>query len=299
MSKHCLLVVEDDPVYMEMLVGNLEDCGYEVLQAETGAAAWQAILSHDGVLDAVLLDRLLPDMDSLSLVGQMKADARLAHIPVIIQTSMTEADEVAAGLSAGAYYYLTKPYKPEALRALVKAVLTDRSERDLLRETSARLHMSVCLLKQGVFSFRTVEEARALAISLANLCADSSASAMGLVELLVNAVEHGNLGITYAEKAQLRMNYGWDDEVSRRLTLAPWSERRASIAVKRDGKEVEFTITDEGAGFDWKPYLELDPARAFDLNGRGIAMARMLGFNSIEYQGAGNIVVARAAAQNA
>ena len=292
-----LLAVDDEPINLAIISECLGEDGYQIDQAEDGEAAWTLMQSTR--YDLVVLDRMMPRLDGLSLLKRIKAEATLATMPVVMQTAAATQNEVREGLEAGAYYYLTKPYKPEALRALVKAVLTDRSERDLLRETSARLHMSVCLLEQGVFSFRTVEEARALAISLANLCADSSASAMGLVELLVNAVEHGNLGITYAEKAQLRMNYGWDDEVSRRLTLAPWSERRASIAVKRDGKEVEFTITDEGAGFDWKPYLELDPARAFDLNGRGIAMARMLGFNSIEYQGAGNIVVARAAAQNA
>ena len=292
-----LLAVDDEPINLAIISECLGEDGYQIDQAEDGEAAWTLMQSTR--YDLVVIDRMMPRLDGLSLLKRIKAEATLATMPVVMQTAAATQNEVREGLEAGAYYYLTKPYKPEALRALVKAVLTDRSERDLLRETSARLHMSVCLLKQGVFSFRTVEEARALAISLANLCADSSASAMGLVELLVNAVEHGNLGITYAEKAQLRMNYGWDDEVSRRLTLAPWSERRASIAVKRDGKEVEFTITDEGAGFDWKPYLELDPARAFDLNGRGIAMARMLGFNSIEYQGAGNIVVARAAAQNA
>ena len=74
-----------------------------------------------------------------------------------------------------------------------------------------------------------------------------------------------------------------------------WKQIRR-IALRRDGNEIEFTISDEGAGFDWLPYLQLDPDRAFDLNGRGIAMANMLGFSSLEYQGAGNIVVARAEA---
>ena len=117
---------------------------------------------------------------------------------------------------------------------------------------------------------------------------------MGLVELLVNAVEHGNLGITYAEKSALRQASRWEDEVERRLSQEPWRSRRARVALRREGSQVEFTITDEGAGFDWKPFLDFDPARAFDLNGRGIAMARKLGFSSLEYRGAGNIVVVRA-----
>jgi hypothetical protein len=53
-----------------------------------------------------------------------------------------------------------------------------------------------------------------------------------------------------------------------------------------------FTISDEGAGFDWRSYLEFSPERAFDPNGRGIAMARLTSFNILDYRDRGNIVVA-------
>lgn len=45
------------------------------------------------------------------------------------------------------------------------------------------------------------------------------------------------------------------------------------------------TITDQGEGFAWERYLEMDPSRAFDTHGRGIAMARMISFDSVEYRG--------------
>ena len=51
-------------------------------------------------------------------------------------------------------------------------------------------------------------------------------------------------------------------------------------------------IKDEGKGFAWQDYLEMDPNRAFDTHGRGIAMARMLSLDSVEYRGSGNEVVA-------
>jgi hypothetical protein len=49
-------------------------------------------------------------------------------------------------------------------------------------------------------------------------------------------------------------------------------------------------VKDEGCGFDWRPFLELDPQRAFEPNGRGIALARRLGFQDMEYLGSGNEV---------
>jgi hypothetical protein len=51
-------------------------------------------------------------------------------------------------------------------------------------------------------------------------------------------------------------------------------------------------VIDQGAGFDWQRYLDFDPERATDPNGRGIAMARLMSFESLSYSGCGNCVVA-------
>ncbi len=56
--------------------------------------------------------------------------------------------------------------------------------------------------------------------------------------------------------------------------------------------EVRFLITDEGKGFDWKLYMEVDPNRVFDTHGRGIAMAAKISFDSIQYKNCGNEVLA-------
>ena len=75
--------------------------------------------------------------------------------------------------------------------------------------------------------------------------------------------------------------------------LSPCSgDRKSTVLYKRNDEEVVFTITDEGAGFDASHYLEFDPERAFDPNGRGIAMAGKLAFSRIEYRRCGNQVVA-------
>ena len=289
-----LLIVDDEPINLLIIEEALSDDGYQMDQAEDGEEAWAKM--QDNTYDLIVLDRMMPRLDGLSLLKRIKADPRWPRLPVIMQTAAAKQEDVSAGLEAGAYYYLTKPYKPEALRVLVSTVIADLAERVRLSEASTHMQLMFGLLERGDFVFRTLDEARSMAAALANLCRDGSGGVTGLAELLVNAVEHGNLGITYAEKAQLRQNFEWENEVARRLVAEPWCRHRARISVRRIGDEVEFTITDEGQGFDWKPFLEFDPDRAFDLNGRGIAMARMLGFASLEYQGAGNIVVARAAA---
>jgi anti-sigma regulatory factor (Ser/Thr protein kinase) len=162
---------------------------------------------------------------------------------------------------------------------------------------SLSLRNSLNMLSSGEFVFQTLAEAHDLAAALSSLCQEPESASVGLIELLVNAVEHGNLGITYDEKSELRKNFNWEDEVARRLALPEYASRKARIALVHQGDDLEFTVSDEGTGFDWNKYLDFDPERAFDLNGRGIAMANKFSFSSLQYQGKGNVVVARAQAR--
>jgi hypothetical protein len=130
------------------------------------------------------------------------------------------------------------------------------------------------LLEEAHFTYRTIEEARDLASVLARACPDAESTVIGLTELLVNAVEHGNLGITYDEKSALLAEGGWAAEVARRLTLPENQGKRVDVRFQRADSELRFTICDRGNGFEWERYLDIDPRRAFDRHGRGILMAR-------------------------
>jgi hypothetical protein len=84
----------------------------------------------------------------------------------------------------------------------------------------------------------------------------------------------------------------WQEEVERRLGLPAYRERFVEVLFERIPQAIRFTIRDQGEGFDWRKYLDFDPARIFDPHGRGIAMARMMSFSALEYQGNGNTVLA-------
>lgn len=289
-----LLTVDDEPINLAIIAECLSDDGYQIDEANDGEEAWAMMQKEH--YDLIILDRMMPVLDGIGLLRRMKADQTAQHIPVIMQTAAATQNEVREGLEAGAHYYLTKPYDPEALRILVSTVLKELTEREKIQHASNTLRGTLGLLNHGEFIFHTLPEAHDLAAALSVLCAEPENCGVGLIELLVNAVEHGNLGISYSEKSDLRKNMGWETEVARRLTVSPYAERRARVDVQRDGEEIQFTVTDEGDGFNWQPYMDFDPARAFDLNGRGIAMANKFSFTSLTYEGRGNIVIARARA---
>lgn len=297
-----ILVVDDEPVNREIIAEYLDVPGFELTMAVDGEDAWEKMLltAEPGAAlhDLVVLDRMMPRLGGIELLRRIKADNRFAHIPVIMQTAASGPEQVREGVAAGAYYYLTKPYDPDVLLGVVRAALEDVSDRRMAADAGkAGVGFVLATGERREIIFHTLDEAHHLAGELANLCPDVGATAMGLTELLVNAIEHGNLGITYAEKKHLRQSDGWETEVVRRLSSPEYSAKRARLTIERHENSVVFTIEDEGAGFDWKRYLEFDPERMFDPNGRGIAMARQVAFGTLEYRGRGNVAVATISTQ--
>ncbi|MTW19841.1 ATP-binding response regulator [Allochromatium palmeri] len=284
-----LLVVDDEPINLEIISHCLED-EHQLAFAEDGVEAWAMLESAPHAYDGVILDRMMPRMDGMEVLRRLKADKRFRDVPVIMQSAADSSDQVAEGLAAGAWYYLAKPYAPKALRSIINAALDDRRNRKDLAQLGGKLQTILGLMHQASFQFYTLEDVSVLSSTLAQLCPHPETVAMGLSELMLNAVEHGNLGIDYAEKGRLIEDGQWQEEVERRLSDPAQIARHAVVELQRDAGFLSFTIRDQGPGFDWQRYLDLDPARAFDSHGRGIAMARHLAFASMEYRGAGNEV---------
>lgn len=292
-NKTRILAVDDEALNLEILLEYFADESALVLDtADGGEAAWALLQNPENDYKAILLDRMMPGLDGIGLLKRIKGDARLAGIPVIMQTAANSAAQIREGLEAGAYYYLTKPYRRDNLLAIVQAALIDAEARDALR---LQLHShinSLQFLKQAEFSIRTVDEASQLASFIARACPNAEMVVMGISELLINAVEHGNLGLSYAEKSSLKRDDCWRPEIDRRAALATNIEKEVKLQFQRDERSITLRVIDQGNGFDWQSFLEIEPERAFDPNGRGIALARLLSFSTLIYEGGGNTAVA-------
>ncbi|MCB1889315.1 MAG: ATP-binding protein [Rhodocyclaceae bacterium] len=143
-----------------------------------------------------------------------------------------------------------------------------------------------------VFAAHHPREGVALAQQLAEGCERSREVAFGLAELITNGIEHGNLGLGFALKCQLLSAGRFESELARRLADRP--DSRVLVTVTRLPDLVRFVVEDQGGGFDWRPWLRPDPARASAPNGRGIALARDTCFASLNYRAPGNVVEALA-----
>lgn len=290
-----VLVVDDEPLNLEILAeyfGLEDEPPFSPRCVDGGEAAWDLLQDRANRFDVILLDRMMPGLDGISLLRRIKGDPRLVDIPVILQTAADSAEEIREGLEAGAYYYLTKPYRRDALLAIVQAALTDARARESLRRRLDEHVGSLQFLSRADFRFRSIDEAGQLAAFLAQACPQPDRAILGISELLINAVEHGNLGLGYADKARLRREDRWQSEISRRLAQPENAEKEVRVGFERNADGVTLRIEDDGSGFSWHEYLQIAPERACDPNGRGIALASLLSFSTLSYEGCGNIAVA-------
>lgn len=290
-NKATILIVDDEPFNVEIIMEYLEHEGYELRSAEDGLDAWTKLEAAPKEYDMILLDRMMPNMDGMEVLEKIKAHPVLMELPVILQTALASKQDIADGMKAGAYYYLTKPFEEEMLRSVVATAVGDRMRYRSVQEQIDMSSKMNALMSEGQFTFQTLDEARDMATMLSNICPEPQRVVVGMSELLINAVEHGNLGITYDEKGELKDQGTWNDEVEKRLSMPEYSGKNVTVKMVRDSERITFIIIDEGDGFDYNKYLEMDPERAFDNHGRGIAMSRMLSFDHLEYQGNGNQVM--------
>jgi DNA-binding response OmpR family regulator len=231
-----LLVVDDDEFVRALMEEMLGQCGYAVSTAEDGQVAWEALERDPAHYDLILLDKQMPRLDGISLLRRIRGDGRFADLPVIMLTADTSPEDVSEGLAAGAHYYLTKPSSEDVLKVVIKSALTESRQKLELRALAGRHAGSLGLLCRAEFRCRTLAEAKDLALLLADASMDPSRTVVGYSELLINAVEHGNLGISYADKSRLLGEGRWAEEVEQRLHNPDFADRVVTVMLeKADG----------------------------------------------------------------
>ena len=118
-----ILVVDDEAPIVDLVRFTLEDADVRVVEASDGAEA--LVLARRIKPDLVLLDVHMPSLDGLEVCQQLRREPDFARTPIVMLTAAGQQADRSSGLSAGADEYLTKPFSPLALLALVEAFLPE------------------------------------------------------------------------------------------------------------------------------------------------------------------------------
>jgi len=141
-----ILVVDDNPMNLDILQTRLSVHGYDILTAADGEEA--LAVAREKRPDLILLDIMMPKLDGIEVCKQLKADASLPVMPIIMVTAKADSKDIVAGLDAGGDEYLTKPLDQAALVARVKSMLRNKALHDTVQEQAARLEAQAAELAQ-------------------------------------------------------------------------------------------------------------------------------------------------------
>ncbi|HEV8226738.1 MAG TPA: response regulator [Methylomirabilota bacterium] len=118
-----ILIVDDEPAILDLVRFTLEDAEVRVVEASDGVEA--LALARRVRPDLILLDVHMPRLDGLEACRQIRRDPALARTPIVMLTAAGQEADRARGREAGADEYLTKPFSPLALLALVEALVPE------------------------------------------------------------------------------------------------------------------------------------------------------------------------------
>jgi signal transduction histidine kinase len=132
-NKQVVLVIDDEPINFDVIEILLFKEGYELLYKNNGTEAIATLAEIKP--DLILLDVMMPDMDGIEVCQLLKTNPQYQHIPIIIVTALSDKEDLARCLDAGADDFVSKPINSAELRARVRSMLRIKSQYDRIQET--------------------------------------------------------------------------------------------------------------------------------------------------------------------
>lgn len=270
-----ILVVEDSEVDRCLVQGLLEqESDFTLRYAPDGAQGLREIRRE--APDLVLTDLQMPEVNGLELVSQARGDFPL--LPFILMTSQGSESIAVQALQGGASSYVPKDSLADNLVDTVRRVLTLSTQakvQSTLLSHLTRQHAEFSLENDPQLVSSLVAHLQD-ETGMMEICDESDRVRVGIAleEALVNALYHGNLEVDSELKESDSPEYR--EQIRVRRETAPYCDRRIHVNVELvRGVEAQFTITDEGSGFDPGDLPDpTDPANLERLCGRGILLMR-------------------------
>ncbi|MFQ3579154.1 MAG: response regulator [Bacteroidales bacterium] len=286
-----VLLVEDDPASMAFLEILVQKEGYHIEKADNGKIALELFESFKP--DIILSDINMAQMNGLELLEKIRGQK--SDIIFILLTAYTSEEFVIKAIKHGANNYLKKPLSKDTIIGLLRKYKTliehQRNEKKLSN-----------FVKKYNFTLQMVTEIN-LIPEIVNYLVQETGDIftpdkkldikLGLNELIINAVEHGNLEISYTDKSSALLNNSLETLYESRMNNLSLAQRTVEIKYSLSKEYCEWIITDQGKGFSPSAIPSpLTEDGIMKLHGRGIFISKYH-FDEMEYLGCGNQVRVR------
>lgn len=287
-----ILIVEDEPEILSLMKEALEIQKFDVFASSSGNEGLDAFYQYKP--DIVITDIQMPGMDGLELLKKIREAS--TDVIVIVITGHGSENYALKALDLKANNYLKKPFKPSELCNVIKKYELIIRERTLEREISSYFIRKNFLMQFGNDIGLVAIVADRLMLETGGKIhpKDRLGIHLGLVELIYNAIEHGNLAVTFDETTEIVSREGSTFNLLKlRLQNPELAARRVSVEFDMNTEFCQWIISDQGDGFDFTRLPVMGNENPLLLeHGRGIYLSK-LQFDEFEYMGKGNIVRVR------
>jgi DNA-binding response OmpR family regulator len=288
-----ILIIDDESPVREVLKIALKENGYDVREAEDGRRGIDSFSEANP--DIVITDVNMPEMSGIAVtqkIREMNSD-----VDIVIMTGYGSEELVIEALRAGASNYIKKPISFKELFTILDGIYLKRQNKkryEVLKDVLLEEMKTIAIDNDIRKVWGTVNQ---VFFNAATRLGERELDGikLGLYEIIVNAIEHGNLGITYEEKEDALNRNVYQNLLEVRLRKAREEKRTVNIKSVLDRAGVVIEVRDEGKGFDYsKLPTATDAESIMSAHGRGVLLASLY-FDSIEFQSPGNAVVLRKA----
>jgi len=151
-----ILVVDDEPVNLDMLSRRLRRSGFAVEVAESGCKALEMIGA--GRFDLILLDQMMPELSGSEVLAKLRTEYSSSQLPIIMVTAVAESEKIVEALEAGANDYITKPIDFKVALARIQSLLARKHAIDSLRESEERYAMAARASLDGLWDWNLIKD---------------------------------------------------------------------------------------------------------------------------------------------
>jgi two-component system, sensor histidine kinase and response regulator len=127
-----VLVVDDNKVNVEVVIGLLKKQNYNIIPAYSGADALEKIKSTP--IDLILLDVMMPQMNGFEVCSKIRADNHYHDIPIVFLSAMGDTEDIVKGFTLGGNDYVSKPFRKEELILRVKNYIELKKAKDMIKK---------------------------------------------------------------------------------------------------------------------------------------------------------------------
>jgi signal transduction histidine kinase len=152
MNAPSILIVDDEPNNLDVIVAQLSDCDYQIDYASSGQEALSSLDIYNP--DLILLDVMMPGINGIEVCQQIKAMPKWQAVPIVMVTALSSKSDLAQCLGAGADDFISKPVNSEELRARVKSMLRIKKQFDKIQSLTQIQENTIDTLKISLGALR-------------------------------------------------------------------------------------------------------------------------------------------------